>query len=296
MESSTTPAAPISNVAILSTGTAEQHREHRYGSRLPKTLWALFSRSWVTVPINVFLIEHQKGLILFDTGLDPAIVSDPKYVSMEIGRFFLRRVFRFHIGPEDTLARKLREAGYRADKISKAIISHLHFDHIGCIADVPQAELLVSRTEWHRLSEPHPEMDWLLREHIELPDTDWCPVDFTHTDDPLLAPFGGAHDLMGDQSMMLLPTPGHTDGSMSLLVRSDGMAPLLMIGDLAYGADLLLRDQIPGVGDQATLRATYAKVRELKKQLPDLTILATHDPAAKEALAAALENTLMSVA
>ena len=38
---------------------------------------------------------------------------------------------------------------------------------------------------------------------------------------------------------MLLPVPGHTPGSMALLVRRPGMAPLLMVGDLTYGAELL---------------------------------------------------------
>jgi N-acyl homoserine lactone hydrolase len=62
---------------------------------------------------------------------------------------------------------------------------------------VPQAELLVSRNEWRRLSEPHPERDYLFREPIELPGARWMPFDFVATDNPLLAPFGDCYDMMG---------------------------------------------------------------------------------------------------
>jgi glyoxylase-like metal-dependent hydrolase (beta-lactamase superfamily II) len=55
-------------------------------------------------------------------------------------------------------------------------------------------------------------------------------------------------DVMGDDSLVLLPTPGHTAGSMSLLIRRRSRSPLLLVGDLTHGAELLLRGQVPGVG------------------------------------------------
>ena len=253
---------PIKAVRVLSTGSGEQHKEHRFGSRLPKSLWALTSRSWVKIPINVFVLEHRDGLVLFDTGMNPAIVSDRNYVSSWIGRFFLKRVFRLHIGPDDSLAKQLNLAGYAAADVSKVIVSHLHFDHIGGISEVAQAQLLVSADEWQQLSEPHPERDFILREHIELPGAKWQPIDFSKTDDPLCALFGGCYDVMGDGSMVLLPTPGHTLGSLSMLVRSDGLPPLLLIGDLSYDVDMLMQDRLPGVyADKARLLSSFARVR-----------------------------------
>jgi len=154
----------IKNIQILSTGYAKQHKEHRYGSRLPKTVWALTSRSWVSIPINVFVFEHRDGLVLFDTGMDPAAISNPTYVNSAIGRFFMNRVFRFHVGPEDNLANKLDEIGYDPSDVCKVAVSHLHFDHVGCIRDVPQADLLVSRDEWQQLSGPHPDRDYIFHE------------------------------------------------------------------------------------------------------------------------------------
>lgn len=280
----------IRAVRILTTGYGEQHKEHRYGSSLPRLWWVLTSKSWVKSPVNAYVIEHRDGLVLFDTGLDPAIASDPNYISSSIGRFLLQKIFRLHIGPDDVLGNRLETLNLSASNVCKVVISHLHFDHVGGIADVPQAELLVSQTEWEQLSAPHPERQWILREHIERPGAKWHPIEFEATKEPLLAPFGGCHDVMGDQSMMLLPTPGHTPGSMSMLVRSADMPPLLLVGDLTYEVDLLMKDQVPGVGDARILRSSFAKVRALMKQLPDLVILPAHDFKAMDALKAASKS------
>jgi N-acyl homoserine lactone hydrolase len=274
----------VRSVRVLTTGYGEQHKEHRYGSSKPLLWWVLTSKSWIKIPINAFVIEHRDGLVLFDTGMDPAIVSDPDYISSPIGRFLLRQIFRLHISPDDALANQLAEMDISASSICKAVISHLHFDHIGGIADVPQAELLVSRREWQQLSGPHPERDWVLRDHIELPGAKWNPIDFTATDDPLLEHFGGCHDVMGDESMMLLPTPGHTPGSMSMLVRSVGLPPILLVGDLTYQLDMIMNDQVPGVGNVAQLKSSFAKVRKLIAALPDLIVLPSHDPSSSEVL------------
>ena len=281
--STTDRSHPIKSVDVFSTGSAEQHQEHRFGSRLPKTIWALTSRSWVFAPINVFIVEHRDGLVLFDAGLNPAIVSNPNYIDSPVGRFFLRKVFRLHIGSEDTLSRNLETLGYSPDDVQKIVFSHLHFDHIGGIAEFPQAELIVSSREWDQLALPHPEREWILREHIELPGTKWRQIVFTPSYDPSLAHFDGAYDVLGDGSLTLLPTPGHTPGSLSMLVRSAGSPPLLLIGDLSYEVDLLMNDQLPGVyHDKLQLLSSFANVRALKKQLPDLVILASHDPAAAD--------------
>ncbi len=65
---------------------------------------------------------------------------------------------------------------------------------------------------------------------------------------------------------MLLGNPGHTNGSISLLIRRGSKPPLLLVGDLTYGAELLERRQVPGVGNRRRLAETTGKVLALKKQ------------------------------
>jgi hypothetical protein len=115
-----------------------------------------------------------------------------------------------------------------------------------------------------------------------------------------LAPFSESLDVMGDGSLMLLPTPGHTPGSVSLLVRRQARSPLLLVGDLSYGADLLERRQLPGVGARRQLAQATHKVLALKQRMPGLVILPAHDPTAAqrllelmaEATMATFQNTL----
>lgn len=280
----------IKALHVFSSGRGEQHKEHRYGSRMPQLWWVLTSRSWLEVPINYFLIEHRDGPILFDTGLDPAIATDKSYISSAIGRFLLNRIFRLHITDQDRLDKILDTNGFDVRDIRQAVISHLHFDHVGGIAHIPQATLLVSDREWAQLAEPHPEREWILREHIEIPQADWRPFALQPSSDPLFADFEGVYDVAGDGSMVLLPTPGHTPGSVSMLIRTDRWPPILLVGDLTYEANLLEKDVTPGTGDETVLRSSYAKVRRLKVKLPDLVIVPSHDFSAAEAIGRATQG------
>lgn len=84
--------------------------------------------------------------------------------------------------------------------------------------------------------------------------------------------------------MVLLPTPGHTAGSVSLLVRRGSRPPLLLVGDLTYGADILQRGQVPGVGRRRQLADSTRKVLALQEQQPGLIVLPAHDPTAAQRL------------
>ena len=257
----------IASVRALQCGQAEQHKEHRYGSELPQLWWVFFGRDWVPLPLQAFLIEHRDGLVLFDTGIDPAIQSNPNYIRQAIGRFLLPRIFHLNVSEADRIDHVLAKSGIAASDIRSAVISHLHFDHTGGIAQIPQADLLVSQQEWSILSEPHPEREWILREHLEIPSTKWRQVAFDPSDDPLFEGFEGTYDVAGDGSMILLPTPGHTKGSMSMLIRQEGWDPILLVGDLTYEAALLEKDVVPGTGDRETLLSSfYDTWRDGKKE------------------------------
>jgi glyoxylase-like metal-dependent hydrolase (beta-lactamase superfamily II) len=85
---------------------------------------------------------------------------------------------------------------------------------------------------------------------------------------------------------------------MSLLVRAEGMPPLLLVGDVTYDVTLLAGDHVPGVGDKKRLLASTRAVRELQQRHPGLVVLAAHDPAAAgllaDAVAAASSGTARS--
>jgi len=278
-------ADAVKAVSVVSTGTVEIHPEHPYGTKKPLYWWLLTSRQWTPPrPINTYVIEHSQRLILFDTGQDRASVVDDTYFPGGFTGLIYDRLARFRIGEQDTLTAQLATLGYTPADVGTAIVSHLHQDHIGGLRELKAADLLVSADEWAELSKAGPELRGFLRRHIQLPGLKWHHITMEPTGDPSLAPFTESLDVMGDGSLVLLPTPGHTAGSMSLLVRRGTKAPLLLAGDLTYGADILERRQIPGVGSRHGLAVTTAKVLALKEQMPDLVVLPAHDPTAARRL------------
>jgi glyoxylase-like metal-dependent hydrolase (beta-lactamase superfamily II) len=278
-EKGTTDA--VRAVSVLSTGTVEIHPEHAYGTRKPLYWWLLTSRKWTQPrPINVYVIEHAKGLVLFDTGQDRASVTDDSYFPSGLTGLVYDRLARFHIGEEETLTAQLATLGYEPSDVDTAILSHLHEDHMGGLRELKDADLMVSATEWAELSKLAPEPRGFLRKHIQIPGLKWQQIALDSTNDPTLAPFTNALDVMGDGSLVLLPTPGHTPGSMALLVRRGSGSPLLLVGDLTYEAGLLERRQIPGVGNRRRLLEATDKVLAFKERMPDLVVLPAHDPTA----------------
>jgi glyoxylase-like metal-dependent hydrolase (beta-lactamase superfamily II) len=278
-------AGAVKAVSVISTGTVRIHPEHPYGTRKPLYWWLLTSRQWTPPrPINVYVIEHTHGLILFDTGQDRASVTEDKYFPGGLTGFLYDRLARFDIGEQDTLTAQLAALGYAPSDVDTAILSHLHQDHIGGLPELTDASLLVSAAEWAELSKAGPELRGFLRDHIQLPGLHWRQFSLEPAGDPSLAPFTESLDVTGDGSLMLLATPGHTAGSVSLLVRRGTRPPLLLAGDLTYGADILRHGQLPGVGTRRQLAESTRKVLALAEQQPGLVVLPAHDPTAARRL------------
>jgi len=59
---------------------------------------------------------------------------------------------------------------------------------------------------------------------------------------------------------------------------------LVLVGDLSYGADILERRRVPGVGKRRRLLEATDKVLALKREMPDLVVLPAHDPTAARRL------------
>jgi len=279
---------PVRAVSVVSTGTVDIRPQHVRSTGTPALWWLMTTRRWTGPrPINVYVIERHDGLVLFDTGQDRASVTDPGYFPRSgLTGLIYRRLARFEIAPDQTLTARLAAIGYDIADVHTAVLSHLHTDHIGGLAELRHADLVLHQREWDTLSEPRPEASGLLREHIDLPGLRWRPVTPQPVSDPGLAPFTAAHDLFGDDSLILLPTPGHTAGSLSMLVRQPGATPLLMAGDATFDVHLMQDGHLPGLGERAALRTSTRALSTLWARYPDLAILPAHDPAAGMRLSA----------
>ncbi len=123
---------PIRRVSVVSTGSVRIHPDHMAGTWRPPWLWVLASRTWTAPrPINVYVIEHRDGLVLFDTGLDRASITDPGYFPSGFLLAALYRMARFEMVANQTLTALMAGLGYSVRDVSRVVLSHLHGDHIG---------------------------------------------------------------------------------------------------------------------------------------------------------------------
>jgi N-acyl homoserine lactone hydrolase len=282
----------IDSVQVASTGSVWIRPEHRRSRRTPMLWWLATSRRWTQrLPINVYVIRRGDEVVLFDAGQDRRSVTDPRYFPRGAAGWPYRRLARFEIGADETLVARLGALGIRPDQVTTVVLSHLHQDHIGGIGELPNATRVVARAEWEAARSPvAAALNGFLSEHLALDDPRWRPIEFERLADDALAPFETGHRLFGDDSTILLPLPGHTPGSMGLLVRPVAGPPLLLVGDLTYDVGLLDREQVPGVGGHGEVLATTRRVNELRRRMPDLVVLAAHDPSAASLLDAAMRD------
>src|SRR3954466_6345915 len=261
------------SVQILSTGSVRIRPEQADGTRKPLYWWLLTSRRWShpARPIHAYVIDHPDGLVLFDAGQDPAASTDPgSFFPGGLLGFLYRRLGRFHITESETLAAQRSGIGRAIEDVRAVVVSHLHTDHIGGLREIaalsPQAEVLVAEAEWATLSSPLPAARGLLVDRIKVPGVRWRPVRFEAVDDPDLRPFTFAYDLFGDGSLVLLPTPGHTPGSLSLLVHRLAGPPLILVGDLAYSSAALRSGVLAGVGHRRHMPCQHPTGARTRRQ------------------------------
>ncbi len=216
-----------------------------------------------TIPASPpFLIEHGKGLVLFDTGADPDAAGDP-------GRVYPRElvdVFDFKFSEEQRVDRQIEALGYRVEDVKYVLLSHLHFDHAGGMKLFPQADFFVFRGELQYAYWPDPSMRGFFRLEDLSPTRDfrWCEVDHDT-------------DVLGDGSLTFLKMPGHTPGQGSLLVRLPNRN-ILLAGDAVHMRGGLEQElwapyDLNGQMSLATIRRLQAI-----KEREEAIVWVSHDP------------------
>ncbi|MEV6362326.1 N-acyl homoserine lactonase family protein [Nocardia asteroides] len=185
---------------------------------LDSGLITMGTRGPLTVPIPTFLIEHERGLVLFDTGLVPAAWSDPRAVYGD-----LVDMFALDCPPENTLENQIRLAGYALSDVTHVVISHSHFDHTGGMYLFPHAQFFMSEVDIRYAMWPDAYFRGFYR-----------AADFEAVRDYAWNPLRADLDLFGDGSLVLYQTPGHTPGEISLMVELAEAGKFLITGDTVH--------------------------------------------------------------
>jgi N-acyl homoserine lactone hydrolase len=182
---------------------------------------------------NCYLIRHDKGLLLWDTGIPDAVAAMPDGVVTANGAITQRRV--------KTLAAQLSEIGVKPSDIATVAVSHTHGDHVGNIALFPSSTVLIQGAEY----------DWAMA----------GPAKPAFTSTQKITKLTGDHDVFGDGSVMILSTPGHTPGHQSLLVHLPKTGFILLTGDAVHFQDNWTNKRVPqmNVNREQTL-ASLARI------------------------------------
>lgn len=172
----------------------------------------------ITFPLPAFLIEHERGLILFDTSFTPALNDDPYSVFGE-----LVDVLGIKTNPSHRIDTQIAKLGFRVEDVTHVILSHTHSDHSGGLFLFPSAKFLVGPGEFNWAENPSPAQAHLFRAE------DINPV--RHLDWTTLR--GPELDLFGDGSIRILHTPGHTPGELSCVVALPSQS-IVLTGDTVH--------------------------------------------------------------
>jgi N-acyl homoserine lactone hydrolase len=213
----------------------------------------------VELVVPSFLVEHDEGLVLVDTGLAPEAADDPVGTYGEIGE-------KVRMTPAQRLDRQLGAIGVDPGDVTHVVLSHVHFDHTGGLRHVPHARFLLGTGDRGAVDGSDDDVAALARvEDLDpVRDANWTFVD-------------GDLDLFGDGAVVMLAMPGHTPGNTSLLVRLPS-GPLLLAGDTAHLHEALERPA-PMAADTVR-RDALASLQRLigLSQTHDAAVWVTHDP------------------
>jgi N-acyl homoserine lactone hydrolase len=247
-------------IHAIQTGTVAVKTRQRAGS----------GRWTEPLPILAWVVEHPEGLIVVDTG-ETARTAQKGYFPR--WHPYFRLGVREWVAADEEIGPQLQRLGLSPGDVRWVVLTHLHTDHAGGLRHFRGAEIVLSAEEWSvargvggrlRGYLPHLWPRWL------------TPRTVTFGGSPL--PGFPARSLTEAGDVLLVPTPGHTHGHLSVVVRRDGQPDLLLAGDASYTQQLMLDGIIDGVASDArAAHDTLARLQRLTRQQPTV-YLPAHDP------------------
>lgn len=216
----------------------------------------------VTIPCPSFLIEHSRGLVLFDTGLHPDAITDPE------------KIYGPELAPllgiggtrEQRLDVQIQNLGFKLSDVTHVISSHGHFDHTGGLYLFPEAKHYFGEGELRYANWPDPIQAFVYRQEV---------LDVIKQLDT--RELVGDYDLFGDGAIEVLATPGHSPGEVSLVVRLANRTFILTGDALHLRAQLEQEYHFPIDADTKTALRSLRRLKYLKESL-EATVWISHDP------------------
>ncbi len=230
----------------------------------------------VEIAHSAVLIRHPQATFLYDTGLSTDI-----YLFLSNQSLLFRKTLA-NFAFEQSLASHLQGRGLGRGDLDFALLSHLHWDHVSGIPDIPGVPLRVNRVEYDAAQ--YGILDayqGLVRQFMG--DN---PLDFFDIAGPAYEGFRNSYDLFGDGSIVLVSLPGHTAGNTGMFINRSNGPRLFLLGDAAWVAANYLRPATmhPLIwntvsSDDASGRQTLIQLHHFAQAHPEIPLIAMHDGA-----------------
>src|SRR4051812_29725170 len=265
-----TRAASI-RITALSTGTLQLKPTFLEGSPAHGGPFGLIRRIardpgfTEPLPMWAWIIEAANERILIDSGGSPGTTGG------------LTRT-RFNIAPNQSLACELARLNLRRGDFDRVVLTHLHGDHVGGLAMFDPQSVWVAKPEW----EPVAHFPGRLMRFMTAPVPRGFVPRLFDFDGPAFLGFARSWPVTSDGSVIALPTPGHSPGHTSYLVRR-AEGDVLLAGDVTYDLPSLESQRDQGFIDNVERHHdTLSRVRSLVGT--GVAYLPSHDPSAPERL------------
>ncbi|QHT71996.1 N-acyl homoserine lactonase family protein [Rhodocytophaga rosea] len=210
----------------------------------------------ITLCCHAYLIRRQDEWILWDTGIEDDIIQEPggKVIAHNIRAVVVR-----------TIRSQLADIGIAPEAISKVILSHAHFDHIGNTKLFPKATWYTQYQEYKAMFGP----DYARYGYL--------PSLYENLKRAKMKLMNGDYDVYGDGSIKVISTPGHTPGHCSLLIRLPKIGPVMLAGDVAHFTYNLENHCVPSMNSDYTQSLNSMKRVEVIVQTEKAQLWLNHD-------------------
>ena len=213
----------------------------------------------ISVPVAFFLIKHPKGNVLFDTGNNDKIITDPTYWGPLAA--MLSAASR---NPDVAIDTQLDKIGVKPSDVNYVILGHMHLDHVGNLGKFPTATVVFQHDEIVNAFWPKPGFSagYILSDFSQLRSKVGAPDPNTQK----VIELEGDLDLFGDGSIFIHRQVGHTPGSQMALVRLPKTGPVVLTSDTCYLMENLQKDILPSVAlayNPAGILDGYALIKRL---------------------------------
>lgn len=227
----------------------------------------------LTAPCLAFLIRHPEGPVLIDTGLHTDAHAN---LGADFG-FPMRLLFHSLRPVGRSFDRQLRDLGVAPETITQVVMTDLHVDHTSAMRLLPNAQFVCAQQEWEAAHGPRAAVKGYVSKH--LPSDDRVRLIDLARDGVPHGALSHTVDLVGDGSIRLVWTPGHTPGHMSVLVSTSDQGDLLLAGDAAYSRRNVEEDILPMLtDDDGASRRSIRQLRDYMASSRQTLLVPSHDP------------------